>query len=262
VTNAIMSIKQIGFSMTDTLLRSTEEDGASTTTPDRQLDLLPFKIAAAVTVLVLLLGFATYLELAKTQALPAGFEAMDKIGSFVSGLFNFIGVVWICATFYMQLRELSMQRLELAMQREASQSAAVSFRSQIVISLYERAIIALSQHIRNLCQLVLEDRREELADANVKHDQGNRQIYYQIALESSDFMEKVEQHVASDNIAVVYLLRSFCKEAQELEALVSSSDIPPEVRTYLYDLHPVAMLRQTFSQIIESQKQIKMTSAR
>ncbi len=68
---------------------------------------------------------------------PADLQILDNIGSYLSGIANVVVLVWLSMTTYYQLKELSFQRTDLILQRQALQEAARSSNVQLMFTLLD-----------------------------------------------------------------------------------------------------------------------------
>lgn len=210
-------------------------------------DWLPFIVAISLTGCVLSGGYMIYFYLSKQQEPPNGFDSIEKLGSYLSGIFGLISVVWICATFLAQMRQLSLQRQELQLQRRASQSAAISFRSQIVISLHDRAIEAMSETVRSLVLLIVKDEQDLLQNLHETYNSGDRYAYIHFAIDLKIFNKCLVRDVQEGITPVLYLINLYCQEADQLATLINREQVPEDIAQYLYKANPVHMLRENLA---------------
>lgn len=205
-----------------------------------------FILTVIASFFVLIFGCFLYAILSQMPNTPQGFDALDKIGSFISGIFSLISVIWISSTFILQMRELQAQREDIKLQAAATMSAAASFRSQLVISIYDKAIETLAITLRDMLVALK-------FESNLNLSSNNPLQTFQVVSDLSEFFPQVISSFEEDNAIIKALVYQYSNEAKNLAILLSQPSFPAEIKNYLYDLTPIADINQRFDDIYKTE---------
>ena len=215
------------------------------------VDTRAFKAAAGYSALLLVVGIVAPFFLIGAPATSPLYDYLDKLGSYFQGIFSIIGMIWICATFYVQAQELAHQRLELRQQREANQDTARSFRIQFTLTMHNFALERLAQSIRNVLELAYEETPQNFLDADQSFSDGVRDAFFKLA-SNSETADLLSAKLSIGHNMLRYLIKDCLDQDKRIHTLLQSQDIPQNSLPMLYSEHPAHLAIVVFEDLIRA----------
>lgn len=206
----------------------------------------PQMIATLATICTVTLSLVVYLYLASLEGSPRGFAAIDQLGSFLSGVFGFIGVIWICATFAVQMKEMRNQQADLDLQRAANSMTETNFRAQLLLTIHDHALDGLSSTLKQTHRLV----SDEMGGATSIDINADAASFLAATANSREFHRLISTALEQDNSTIRVLVTQFCDDCDALKRLFSESGVPTELHKYLFELKPISYLSSDFRSLL------------
>jgi hypothetical protein len=177
-------------------------------------------------------------------------EKLDHIGAFVSGFAGTAVIFWLCATLISQMTELSLQRRELALQRQVWQSTATSLRAQMYVLLQQHIVESLSYTARSMLALLTPDTQTVVAEADRQFLAGTKDAYIRVILEDSSIQDAIRSCIREHEHIVLYFIADFLRASDKLRTMLRSSDMPSELSYALYDVSTIGTLRDLLNSMM------------
>jgi hypothetical protein len=156
---------------------------------------------AAVITLILLSGAAWMLH-------RYTLAELEPIGAFITGIGQMIALVWIIVTFRSQLRDIALQRQELAQQRTAQQDVALYTQQGLSLELYKyekRRLDVIAKSLLTCGGLTV----DALADLSAMYANGNDDAYLECLSRSDELQRKIRDQLRTGNQLIYSYLKDY-----------------------------------------------------
>ncbi|HME20771.1 MAG TPA: hypothetical protein VKI44_05325 [Acetobacteraceae bacterium] len=214
---------------------------------------LPTILAGLATLFLLCVTSYAFYFLGGFNADRVGFEKMGAVGSLITGFGGSAALIWMAATFVLQMRELSLQRRELALQREAHQNKALMDFHLIAVDSMASICRELLFVIRDSSEFVSNPIRLDQLD--LLYAYGKKDVYFLEVLERrdvQDFISKGLSQPLSRDIYGYYLVRLGSQLRKSSEVASSISD-EHKLSDFIRDSNIVKTLDSALKKIAASQ---------
>lgn len=181
-------------------------------------------VVALVTVLALTISFGQVIfAVSYFLQSPAQQRGIDSIGSYVGGTAAMLGFVWVIAGFWVQSRELLLQRHELLLQRQAIERSAAAAQIEIALALRGAYLRRLGETAKYVAQALYN--AEERNDAETAlSSTGNPEAFINWLLRRGDLDTRLHKALQDDLIVASFVKRYVEYDAQFLE-IVQQTEI-------------------------------------
>lgn len=206
------------------------------------------QIWIATTVAFLSAAVLTYLFL------PTN-DVRSAVGTYFGGAATAAAIIWIVYNANLQAQSIAMQKQELELQREATQSIAQSAQMDTFLKLFEMSTLSLANETRTLlgdyfekCDL---SRQQEFNSLNTKFQSGDRDVYFSFVANDREFQSWLSCAALKDDApSTIAITKQLCERYAKLMNACQRVPNGADIATFLVSPSQLAQCVRTIKSLV------------